>query len=65
MSGHFGTWVQPVDMVSIRAFTNLLVDAVDGKADYHDSATVVRYLEAEAGGAGADPQVRSQAAIGG
>jgi hypothetical protein len=51
MSGHFGTWVQPVDMVSIRAFTNLLVDAVDGKADYHDSATVVRYLEAEAGGA--------------
>jgi hypothetical protein len=50
MTGHFGTWTQPVDMVSIRAFTNLLVDAVDKKADYRDSLTVQRYLEAEAGG---------------
>lgn len=50
MTGHFGTWTQPVDMVSIRAFTNLLVDAVDKKADYRDSSTVRRYLEAEAGG---------------
>jgi hypothetical protein len=50
MSGHFGTWTQPFDMVAIRAFTNLLVDAVDKKADYHDSTTVRRYIEAEAGG---------------
>ncbi len=50
MSGHFGTWVQPVDMVAIRAFANLLVDAVDHKADYRDSTTVRRYLETEAGG---------------
>jgi hypothetical protein len=50
MSGHFGTWSQPIDMVCIRAFTDLLVDAVDHKADYHDSTTVRRYLEKEAGG---------------
>ena len=50
MSGHFGTWSQPVDMVSIRAFTDLLVDAVDKKADFRDSTTVERYLEKEAGG---------------
>ncbi|MGH7740542.1 MAG: DUF3798 domain-containing protein [Candidatus Eiseniibacteriota bacterium] len=50
MSGHFGSWTQPFDMVAIRAFTNLLVDAVDKKADYRDSSTVVRYFDAEAGG---------------
>jgi len=50
MSGHFGTWPQPVDMVAIRAFTGLLVDAADHKADFHDSTTVRRYLEMEAGG---------------
>jgi hypothetical protein len=50
MSGHFGTWDQPVDMVSIRAFTNLLVDAVDKKADFRDSTTVRKYVETEAGG---------------
>jgi hypothetical protein len=50
MSGHFGTWRQPVDMVCIRAFTNLLVDAVDKKADFRDSTTVQRYVDAEAGG---------------
>lgn len=50
MSGHFGSWVQPVDMVAIRAFTDLLVDAVDKKADFRDSTTVRKYLEAEAGG---------------
>jgi hypothetical protein len=50
MSGHFGTWTQPFDMVAIRAFTSLLVDAVDKKADFHDSTTVLRYFEAEAGG---------------
>ena len=50
MSGHFGTWTQPFDMVAIRAFTTLLVDAVEKKADFHDSTTVQRYFEAEAGG---------------
>ena len=50
VSGHFGTWRQPVDMVCIRAFTNLLVDAVDKKADFQDSTTVRKYIEAEAGG---------------
>ncbi len=49
-SGHFGSWTQPVDMVAIRAFTNLLVDAVERRADFRDSVTVKRYLEAEAGG---------------
>src|SRR5206468_3632075 len=50
MSGHFVTWEQPVDMVTIRAFTDLLVDAADHKADFHDSTTVLSYLEREAGG---------------
>lgn len=50
MSGHFGTWSQAVDMVSTRAITTLLVDAAAGKADLRDSATVHRYVEAEAGG---------------
>ncbi|NOT35345.1 MAG: DUF3798 domain-containing protein [Candidatus Eisenbacteria bacterium] len=49
MSGHFGTWVAPESMVAIRAVTNLLVDAVDGKADYKDMSTVQKYLETEAG----------------
>jgi hypothetical protein len=46
-SGRFGSWVAPIDMVSTRAITNLLVDSVEGKADYRDSTTVRRYLEAE------------------
>jgi hypothetical protein len=50
MSGHFGTWTEPVDMVAIRAFTNLLVDAADKKANFRDSLTVAKYLAAEAGG---------------
>lgn len=50
MSGHFGSWTQPIDMVSERAFARLLVDAVDKKADFRDSATVRKYFEAEAGG---------------
>jgi len=50
MSGHFGTWTQPIDMVAERAFAKLMVDAVDKKADFHDSTTVLKYLEAEAGG---------------
>ena len=49
MSGHFGTWVAPESMVALRAVTNLLVDAVEGKADYKDSATVQKYLALEAG----------------
>jgi hypothetical protein len=48
-SGHFGTWPVPEAMVSIRAMTNLLVDAVDQKADYKDPGTVQKYLEQEAG----------------
>ena len=50
MSGHFGSWTQPIDMVTERAFAKLLVDAVDKKADFHDSLTVQKYFEAEAGG---------------
>jgi len=46
-SGRFGSWVAPIDMVSARAVTNLLVDAVDHKADFRDSTTVERYLTAE------------------
>jgi hypothetical protein len=49
MSGHFGTWVAPESMVAIRATVDLLVDAVEGKADYKDMATVQKYLEKEAG----------------
>jgi len=36
-------------MVAIRAMTNLLVDAVDKKADFKDTATVQKYLQDEAG----------------
>ena len=46
-TGRFGSWVAPVDMVAARAVTNLLVDAVDHKADFRDSTTVERYLTAE------------------
>jgi hypothetical protein len=49
MSGHFGTWAAPVGPLAERAMANLLVDAVDRKADPRDSSTVLRYLEAEAG----------------
>jgi len=50
MSGHFGTWSQSIDMVSTRAIAALLVDAVAKKVDVRDSATVRKYIEAEAGG---------------
>jgi hypothetical protein len=46
-TGRFGSWVAPIDMVAARAVTNLLVDAIDHKADYRDSSTVERYLAAE------------------
>jgi hypothetical protein len=48
MHGHFGSWAASVDGVALRATANLLADAVDRKADPRDSATVLRYLEAEA-----------------
>jgi hypothetical protein len=50
MSGHFGTWSQSVDMVALRSIAALLVDAAAHKIDVRDSATVRRYIEAEAGG---------------
>jgi hypothetical protein len=49
-SGRFGSWVAPIDMVALRAVSNILVDAVDKKADFKDLATMKRYLEAESGG---------------
>jgi uncharacterized protein DUF3798 len=51
MTGHFGTWIAPESMVAMRGVTNLLVDAVDKKADYKDMATVQKYLQDEAGAA--------------
>jgi hypothetical protein len=50
MSGHFGTWSQSIDMVALRAISTLLIDGAAKKADWRDSATVRRYVEAEAGG---------------
>ena len=50
MSGHFGTWTQSIDMVATRSIANLLVDAAAKKIDVRDSATVRKYIEAEAGG---------------
>lgn len=50
MSGHFSTWPVPEVMLSIRAMTDLLVDAQMGKADYKDPATVKKYMEALAAG---------------
>ena len=48
-TGRFGSWVAPIDMVTTRAIVNLLVDAVNHKADFRDSTTVERYLMAECG----------------
>ena len=50
MSGHFATWPVPEVMLSIRAMTDLLVDATEGKADYKDPATVKKYMESLAAG---------------
>ena len=50
MSGHFGTWTQSIDMVATRSIATLLIDAAAKKIDVRDSATVRRYIEAEAGG---------------
>lgn len=50
MTGHFATWPVAEVMLSIRAMTDLLVDAQLGKADYKDPATVKRYMESLAAG---------------
>jgi len=55
MTGHFGTWVAPESMVALRGVVNLLVDAVDKKADPKDMSLVRKYLIAEAG---ADVRIR-------
>jgi hypothetical protein len=49
LSGHFATWPVPESMLALRAMTDLLVDSVDGKADYKDPGTVQRYLAERAG----------------
>ncbi len=49
MSGHFATWPVPEVILSTRAMTDLLVDSVQGKADYKDEATVKSYLANLAG----------------
>ena len=45
MTGHFATWPVPEVMLSIRAMTDLMVDSVEGKADYKDPAQVKAYME--------------------
>jgi len=49
MSGHFATWPVPEAMLAIRAVTDLMVDSVEGKADYKDPAQVKAYMERLAG----------------
>ena len=49
MTGHFATWPVPEVMLSIRAMTDLLVDAQEGKANYKDPAAVKSYMEHLAG----------------
>jgi len=49
MTGHFATWPVPEVMLSIRAMTDLLVDAQEGKANYKDPAAVKTYMEHLAG----------------
>ena len=49
MTGHFATWPVPEVMLSIRAVTDLLVDAQMKKADYKDEATVKASMEQHAG----------------
>jgi len=45
MTGHFATWPVPEVMLSIRAMTDLMVDATEGKANYKDPAAVKSYME--------------------
>jgi hypothetical protein len=49
MNGHFATWPVPEVMLALRTVTDLMVDAVEGKADYGDPATVEHYLTERAG----------------
>jgi hypothetical protein len=49
MTGHFATWPVPEVMLSIRAMTDLMVDSVEGKADYKDPKQVKAYMERLAG----------------
>ena len=49
MTGHFATWPVPEVMLSIRAMTDLMVDSVEGKADYKDGTQVKAYMERLAG----------------
>ena len=49
MTGHFATWPVPEVMLSIRAMADLMVDSVEGKADYKDPAQVKAYMERLAG----------------
>ncbi|HEY2923745.1 MAG TPA: DUF3798 domain-containing protein [Candidatus Eisenbacteria bacterium] len=49
MTGHFATWPVPEAMLSIRAVTDLLVDAAMKKADYKDPAQVKASMEQHAG----------------
>jgi hypothetical protein len=49
MTGHFATWPVPEAMLSLRAVTDLMVDSVEGKADYKDPAQVKAYMERLAG----------------
>jgi hypothetical protein len=49
MTGHFATWPVPEVMLSIRAITDLLVDAQMKKADYKDFGTVKASMESHAG----------------
>ena len=49
MTGHFATWPVPEVMLSIRAMTDLMVDSVEGSANYKDPAQVKAYMERLAG----------------
>jgi hypothetical protein len=49
MTGHFATWPVPEVILSIRALTDLMVDSVEGKADYKSEADVKGHLQTLAG----------------
>ncbi len=48
-TGHFATWPVPEAMLCIRAMADLMIDSVEGKADYKDPAQVKAYLDRLAG----------------
>jgi hypothetical protein len=48
-TGHFSTWAAPEVIVATRAMVDLLVDSVQGKADYKDTATLQKYMSDIAG----------------